>query len=238
MVWTDSESMATPTRIGIIGDFNPGNPTHIATNNGIQHAAEELGKPIEAIWLPTDSAAEYQRFQGLFCSPGSPYRSLDGALAGIRYARENRVPFLGTCGGFQHLLIESARNVMGLADATHPESDPYASCLFVTALSCSLAGKSMEVTIKPGSKAATVFHADRSTEAFYCNFGLNPEYQEQVKSAGLEITGKDQNGEARIVELASHPFYLGTPFVPQASSQAGKPHPQIVEFCRSALVRG
>jgi len=228
--------MANPTRIGIIGDFNPENPTHMATNNGIQHAAEALGKPIETVWLPTELPAEYQRFQGLFGSPGSPYRSMDGALAGIRYARENKVAFLGTCGGFQHLLIEYARNVMGLTDAAHAESDPYASCLFVNALSCSLVGKSMEVAIKPGSKAAAAFHRDRSTEAFYCNFGLNPDYEERVERAGLEITGKDQNGEARIVELGSHPFYLGTLFVPQASSQAGKPHPLIVEFCRTALL--
>ncbi len=229
--------MAIPTRIGIIGDFNPENPTHRATNNGIQHAAEALGEPMETVWLPTEFPAEYQRFQGLFGSPGSPYRSMDGALAGIRYARENKIAFLGTCGGFQHLLIEYARNVMGLTDAAHAESDPYASCLFVNALSCSLVGQSMEVAIKPGTKAAAAFHGDRSTEAYYCNFGLNPDYQERVERAGLEITGKDQNGEARIVELGSHPFYLGTLFVPQASSRAGEPHPLIVEFCRTALSR-
>jgi len=227
--------MKTATRIGVIGDFNPANPTHIATNAGIQHAAEVLGSAIETVWLPTDLAVEYEKFQGLVGSPGSPYRSFDGALAGIRYARENNVPFLGTCGGFQHLLIEYARNVMGFADAAHAESDPYASLLFITRLSCSLVGKSMEVTIKPGSKAAAAFHADRSTEAFYCNFGLNPQYREPLESAGLEVTGWDQDGEVRIVELASHPFYLGTLFVPQARSEAGKPHPLVLEFCRAAV---
>ena len=67
------------SRIGIIGDFNPQNPTHEFTNNAIQHSAEALGRPIEVAWLPTDQPANYERFQGLFGSPGSPYRSFNGA---------------------------------------------------------------------------------------------------------------------------------------------------------------
>jgi CTP synthase (UTP-ammonia lyase) len=222
--------------IGIIGDYNPENPTHVATNGGIQHAANTLGKVIKADWLPTDEPVEYEQFNGLFCSPGSPYKSLDGALAAIRYARENNLPFIGTCGGFQHLAIEFARNVMGMKDAAHAESDPYASVLFVTPLRCSLVGKTMEVILKPGSKAAVACRAERSTEAYYCNFGLNPAYQEQLEHAGLEITGRDESGEARILELASHPFYMGTLFVPQARSEPGKPHPLILEFCRAAAL--
>jgi CTP synthase (UTP-ammonia lyase) len=226
--------MADTTRIGIIGDYNAQNPTHVATNNGIQHAAEVLGKPLEAVWLATDRPHQLETFHGLFGSPGSPYRSMDGALAGIRFARENNVPFMGTCGGFQHLVIEYARNVMGFTDATHAESDPYASCLFITALSCSLVGKTMEVSITPGSKAANACRATRSMEQFYCNFGLNPEYRDQLEKHGLEITGRDQDGEVRIVELGTHPFFVGTLFVPQARSAPGTPHPLILEFCRAA----
>ena len=221
-------------RIGIIGDFNPLNATHIATDHGIQHAALVLGKPFDAVWLPTDRTHDFGAFQGLFCSPGSPYRSLEGALQGIRHARENNVPFLGTCGGFQHLVLEYARNVMGFSDAAHAESHPYAPCLFITPLSCSLVGKTMEVTLKPGSKAYGACRSAQSQEAFYCNFGLNPDYQKQLEDNGLEITGADQNGEARIAELPAHPFFVGTLFVPQARSSLGNPHPLILEFCRTA----
>jgi CTP synthase (UTP-ammonia lyase) len=225
---------AAPIRIGIIGDFNPGNLTHIATTNGIQHAAVQLGHPFDAVWLPTDRPHNFADFQGLFCSPGSPYKNMDGALAAIRYAREHNIPFIGTCGGFQHLVIEYARNVMGITDAAHAETDPYASCLFITPLSCSLVGKTMDVALKPGGKAALACHSHQSTEAFYCNFGLNPEYQQQLEQHGLEITGTDQNGEARIAELSGHPFFVGTLFVPQARSTEGNPHPLILEFCRAA----
>src|SRR6185295_13917385 len=173
--------MTAVTRIGIIGDFNPGNPTHTATDLGLQHAADSLGQRIDFLWLPTNEAHDYGKFQGLFCSPGSPYKSLEGALTGIRYARENGTPFIGTCGGFQHMILEYARNVMGFTEASHAESDPYASCLFITPLSCSLVGKTMEVTLMPETLAARACQSGQSTEAFYCNFGLNPDYQEKLE---------------------------------------------------------
>jgi CTP synthase (UTP-ammonia lyase) len=134
-------------------------------------------------------------------------------------------------------VIEYARTVLGITDAAHAESDPYASCLFITSLSCSLVGKTMEVALEPGSKAAVACRATQSMESFYCNFGLNPQYQEELEKHGLEITGKDQNGEARIAELAGHPFFMGTLFVPQARSTKGHPHPLIHEFCRTAALR-
>jgi CTP synthase (UTP-ammonia lyase) len=226
--------MANPLRIGIIGDFNPENPTHHATNQGLEHAAEALDRPFESVWLPTAQAHDFGQFHGLFCSPGSPYRSFDGALLAIRFARENNIPFLGTCGGSQHLVLEYARNVMGIRDAAHAEENPQASRLFITPLSCSLVGKTMEVRVKAGSKAAAAYEGARPMEAYYCNFGLNPACQQQLERAGLDITGTDENGEARIVELPSHPFFVGTLFVPQARSLRGSPHPMVLAFCRSA----
>ena len=225
-------------KIGVIGDFRAENPTHGATNDGVGHAAEALGVDLELAWLPTDEAHDYAAFDGLLCSPGSPYRSLAGALEGIRFARENGVPFLGTCGGSQHLVLEYARHVMGIEDADHAESNPYASRLFVTPLSCSLVGQTMEVRLRPGSRAAAIYGADRAMERYYCNFGLNPEYQEALECAGLAIAGTDAGGEARVMELPAHPFCIGTLFVPQAQSQSGKPHPIVLEFCRAALLRG
>jgi CTP synthase (UTP-ammonia lyase) len=226
----------TTIEIGIIGDYNPSNPTHIATDQGIGHAAGLFPThTVKAIWLPTDQRHPFDCFQGLICSPGSPYKSFQGVLRGIQCARENRIPFLGTCGGSQHLVLEYARNVMGIQEASHAESDPYASCLFITPLSCSLVGKTMEVTVKPGSRAAAIYKNIRGAEMYYCNFGLNPAYQEQLESAGLEISGADEAGEARIMELPGHPFFIGTLFVPQANSTKDHPHPIVAEFLRASV---
>lgn len=227
--------MTTKIKLGIIGDHDPDNPTHLATNEGLKHATEALQvHSVEAIWLPTDQSHPFSDFHGLLCSPGSPYKSLEGALLGIQCAREREIPFLGTCGGSQHLILEYARNVMGIQEAAHAESDPYASCLFITPLSCSLVGKSMEVKVKPGSKAAQIYRSTQAIEKYYCNFGLNPAYQEQLERAGLEISGTDSAEEARIIELPGHPFFLGTLFVPQANSTRENPHPVVLQWLRAA----
>jgi CTP synthase (UTP-ammonia lyase) len=227
--------MSTKINIGVIGDYDPKNPTHVATNEGIEHAAEALQlHSLKVLWLPTDKSHRFSDYQGLLCSPGSPYKSLEGALDGIQCAREREIPFLGTCGGSQHLILEYARNVLGIREAAHAESDPYASCLFITRLGCSLVGKSMEVNVKPGSKAAQIYRTARAIEKYYCNFGLNPAYQEQLERAGLEISGTDPLGEARIMELPGHSFFLGTLFVPQASSTRENPHPIVLQWLRAA----
>jgi CTP synthase (UTP-ammonia lyase) len=144
---------------------------------------------------------------------------------------------MGTCGGLQHLVLEYARNVMGIREAAHAEIDPYASCLFITPLSCTLAGRQMDVRIKPGSKAAQIYGAEQAMENYYCNFGLNPEYRLRLEEAGLAVTGTDANGEVRILELPSHSFFLGTLFVPQTQSKKGHPHPLVLAFCRAASVQ-
>lgn len=89
-------------RIGIIGDFNPASRHHHATHESIRHAALALGSPVEITWLPTPelegihASADLDLYDGLWCAPGSPYDSMQGALDGIRYARERGKPFIGT----------------------------------------------------------------------------------------------------------------------------------------------
>ena len=212
-------------QFGIIGDFRSGNPTHTSTNSALEQAG-----PCSIHWLATDEAHDYEQFDGLICSPGSPYKSEQGALRGIQYAREHGVPLLGTCGGFQHIVLEFARNVAGLKDAAHAENDPYASVLFVTRLACSLAGKTMKVSIQPGTLAHQCYASLNAEESYYCNFGLNPEYRATLTNNGLAVSGYDDDKEVRIVELPGHPFYAGTLFVPQMRPQ----HPLIAGFYAAA----
>jgi len=92
--------MKQNVRIGIIGDFNPDYPSHVATNEAISHAANALGTPIDVQWLPTKALEKQtttlEQFDALWCSPGSPYQSMAGALKAIQFAREKDYPFLGT----------------------------------------------------------------------------------------------------------------------------------------------
>jgi CTP synthase (UTP-ammonia lyase) len=93
--------MDSTVKIGVIGDFNAKNSTHLTTNASIVHAADAIGQPVAIEWLPTpqlerNGVAALSAYQGLWCSPGSPYVSMEGALAAIQYAREAQLPFFGT----------------------------------------------------------------------------------------------------------------------------------------------
>jgi CTP synthase (UTP-ammonia lyase) len=226
--------------VGVIGDFDPEFPPHPATNSALLHAAAALGVGVDVRWHATDAleGADLTHTltdDALWCAPGSPYKSLDGALRGVRFARETRAPFLGTCGGFQHVVIEYARNVLGFEDAQHAEYDPYASDLFITELTCSVAGQRMEVRLSGDSRAAGFYGRTETAEEYYCNFGLNPEHQQRLHDGGLRVVGVDQDGEARVLELPDHPFFIATLFVPQLRSSPGAPHPLITAYLRAAV---
>jgi CTP synthase (UTP-ammonia lyase) len=227
----------------VIGDYDPTLAPHPATAAALEHAAAALGVAVEIRWHGTEALldAELERelaHDGLWCAPGSPYRSLDGALRAVRFAREQDLPLLGTCGGFQHVVIEYARNVLGFADAQHAEYDPYASNLFISELTCSLAGQTMAVSLLADSLTARSYGATEATELYYCNFGLNPEHQQLLDDGGLRVVGVDQDGEARVLEHPNHRFYVATLFVPQSSSSPGSPHPLISAYLRAAAPPG
>jgi CTP synthase (UTP-ammonia lyase) len=218
--------------IAIVGERVADFPPHVATDAAIAHSARALGVDVRAEWVPTTEPVDGA--DAIWCSPGSPYRSLDGALAALRTGREGGIPTLGTCGGCQHMLLEFARNVLGFADAQHAEYDPYATRLFVTPLTCEVAGRTMHVTLEPDTLAAELYGALEVTEQYYCNFGLNPDYRDVLQEGGLRITGADADGDPRVFELERHPFYVATLFVPQMRSEPERPHPVVTAFVREA----
>jgi CTP synthase (UTP-ammonia lyase) len=124
---------------------------------------------------------------------------------------------------------------MNVQDAQHAEYDPYASVLFVSRLACSLVGRVMPLELKAGSLAALIYGKNIVEEHYYCNFGLNAQYQPALELAGMKVTGWDERQEARIFELPDHPFFVATLFVPQARSTPEDPHPIVQSFCSMSL---
>ncbi len=147
------------------------------------------------------------------------------------------MPFLGTCGGFQHALIEYARDVLGLADADHAESNPGAALPLIAPLACSLAEATGAIVLRPGSRAHAIYGQDRVTEGFNCNFGVNPQYLALLRDGRLHVTGADDAGEVRIVELDAHPFFVATLFQPERAALRGAIHPLIAAYLRAAAMR-
>lgn len=218
--------------VAIIGEYSPAFAPHLETDAALCHSAFARGLEVDAIWLSTSGLDEsrLREFQGIWIAPGSPYKDMEGALRAIRLAREMGIPCLGTCGGFQHMVIEYARNVLGYADAQHAEYDPYASSLFISGLACSLAGREMQLRLLPGSRVASIYGTLTATEQYYCNFGVNPDCVALLQSRELRIVGSDAEGEVRVMELQGHPFFVGTLFVPQARSTRLRPHPLISAY--------
>lgn len=224
------------TRIILLGEYSPSLESHQVTDAALAHSSAAMGIVIETQWISTAaiSDAQISSADAVWVAPGSPYKSLDATLRAIRLVRVQRIPCLGTCGGFQHIILEYARNQLGFEDAQHAEYDPYASRIFLSRLACSLVGRELPLTFTPESQVATAYGATSAVERYYCNFGVNPECVAQLKQGPLRIVGHDVEGEIRVVELPGHPFFVGTLFLPQARSSPGNPHPLVTAFVRAA----
>ena len=136
--------MTKSISIGIIGDFNPEKPSHIATDAALKHAADFLSLDVKTEWLGTGNLRRKSvkdtigQYQGLFAAPGTPYFFADGAIKGIKLAREMNIPFLGTCGGYQYTLLEFARNVAGMTNAAHTELTPQTDMPLLIKIACAV----------------------------------------------------------------------------------------------------
>ena len=121
-----------------------------------------------------------------------------------------------------------------MRDAEHGEASPKSSRLVISPLSCSLIGETQIVYISPNTLAYKIYRKEKAKEIFNCNYGFNETYQKEMNAQDLKIVGVDDNGNARIVELSDHRFFMATLFLPQSSSSAEKPYPLIVEYLNAA----
>jgi CTP synthase (UTP-ammonia lyase) len=239
-------------RIGILGDFNTEFRSHHATTDSLQHAGGKLNLKVESEWLPTRSltapGAEkiLESFDGIWASPGSPYKSFDGMLKGIEFARRRDWPFLGTCGGFQYALIEFARHVLNIEDADSAENNSGSKKIVIYPVACAvpnrkdnapkLSGAIPEIRLRPGSYLQSFYgkNEETATEEFFCNFEVNPDYEWCTMEAGFPVVARGAQGEIRAIESPTHRFFLATLFQPQLSSTPKKPHPVVLAFVQAA----
>jgi CTP synthase (UTP-ammonia lyase) len=229
--------------VGVLGDFPPDAPYRRATLDALAHAAGALSLPIVATWIPTralvhrDGVRDVARLAGLVAGPGGPFENREGLHRAIRAARMGGVPFLGTCGGFQQAVLEIARAELGLQDAEHAEDAPGAARHVVVRLACSLAGKTIEVRIRPGTRAAALYASCTTAERTTCNYGIDAAYVPALEAHGLRVSGTEAGGEPRLVELDGHPFFVAALFQPQLTSAPTRAHPLVLGFARACAER-
>ncbi len=216
-------------RLALVGDRSPNVASHTRVPLLLDALAERDRLVLDAYWIPSQDAAAdgaVRGFDAVWVLPGSPYRSEAGVLSAIRTAREEGIPFLGTCGGFQHALLEYARQVCGLTRVAHAENDPDADDFLIEPLACSLAGHEAAVRIEPGTLAQSVIGSERTVERYFCAYGPS-RHLDTLRAHGLRFSGHDEDGHARIAELPSHPFFLATLFQPE--------HPAVRALARAAV---
>ncbi|MES2199344.1 MAG: hypothetical protein V4489_04170 [Chlamydiota bacterium] len=221
--------MQSSVRIALVGDYSATSLAHQGIPLSIDLAAKALNTEVSFSWIPTKSLdsttlPHLLEYHGIWCVPGSPYENMEGVLEAIKIARENKIPFLGTCGGFQHTVLEYARNVLLLPRSDHLESNPKTSFALISPLTCSLL-----------SQIERIYGEKHIFEMFNCNYGVNPAYQYLLeKHSELHITGVDQSKNVRVVELKSHPFFIATLYQPERLALTGSCHPLIKAFIEAA----
>ncbi|MFV0930276.1 CTP synthase [Pseudomonas jessenii] len=229
-----------PIRIALIGDYDPQVTAHQAIPVALEMAAEHSGLNVQWQWLATDdihAETPLHRFDGFWCVPASPYRSMDGALLAIRFAREQRRPFLGTCGGFQHAVLEYARNVLGWSDAEHGETNPDAARALLTPLSCALVEAVDTIDLLEGSLLAKAYENTEIREGYRCRFGVNPKFEGELLKRELYAVGHDSEHGLRAVELSGHPFFVATLFQPERAALKGVLPPLVGAFVEACAGR-
>jgi CTP synthase (UTP-ammonia lyase) len=226
-------------KIALVGDYNPSAKAHQAIPLALSLASDRSETACEWEWLPTrdlrdDPPAQLAAFDGVWCVPGSPYDSRRGAVSAIRFARETGRPFLGTCGGFQHALLEYAESIWGMMAPAHAEDSPDASDALISPLSCSLVEQSGDIQIAPGTRIAAIYGVSVASEDYHCRYGLNPRHSRRLESGPLRVAARDLAGEVRAIELDGHPFFVATLFQPERSALKQRPHPLIRAFVEAA----
>lgn len=225
--------------IALVGDHDPAITAHRAIPLALELAGRKEGLPLEWGWIPTatlaDSLSALDRVAGVWCVPGSPYVSTAGAMAAIRHARLTQLPFLGTCGGFQHAMLEYAESQWRLPVVAHAETDPGAENPVIAPLACSLVEQQGRVHFTPHSTLARAYGRLSAVEGYHCNYGLNPHYTERLADGPLRITARDDAGEVRGVELDDHPFFVATLFQPERAALTGTLPPLVHAFVHAAM---
>lgn len=222
-------------RVALIGDYSEKVTAHMAIPQALALEADAQSVEITPDWLHTGtlSIEALKSYDAGWVVPASPYADTDAALSAIRHFRETDTPFLGTCGGYQHALVEYARNVLGHTEAGITEIDPDCAMPLVSGLICALIDADDPVIPEPGGIIEALCGPAQLTETYRCSFGLNPEHADIFDGTDFKVAARDPDGAVRAMALDGRRFFLGTAFQPERAALEGRRHPIISAFAKS-----
>ncbi|CAN1328033.1 CTP synthase [Linum perenne] len=246
------DKLHEPVRIAMVGKYTGLSDAYLSVHKALLHASVALHKKLLVDWVPAtdleDEAAKenpdaykaawklLKAADGILVPGGFGDRGVQGKILAAKYARENRVPYLGICLGMQTAVIEFARSVLSMQDANSTEFDAQTKnpcVIFMPEGSKTHMGGTMRL----GSRRTYFQVADCKSAKLYGNksyvderhrhrYEVNPDLVARFEDAGLSFTGKDETGQRmEIIELPNHPYYIGVQFHPEYKSRPGKPSP-------------
>ncbi len=225
-------------KIALIGDYGEDVIAHRAIPLSLEHEARARDIEIEFTWCHSSDLSGKDALAGFdagWAVPASPYANMDNVLSVIRDLREDGRPFLGTCGGYQHALVEYARNVLGHPQAGISEVDPYCPMPVVSALTCALIEQSDPILPEPGGIIDRLAGSEPLSETYHCSFGINPELAHLFEGSQMQVAARDPDGAIRAMALEGHPFFVGTAFQPERAALDGQRHPIVTGFVDAVL---
>ena len=224
---------------------------YMSIHEALKHAGFERGVDVSVSWVNSEELSQAHRDRlhgadGVIVPGGFGSRGTEGKIGTVTYARENDVPFLGLCLGFQLAVVDYARNELGMEgahsteidpDTPHPVIDILPDQYDLEDLGGTMRLGAHETDIEPGSLASELYDADRCTERHRHRYEVNPDYIDRLESGRLRFSGTSDN-RMEILEIEDHPFFLGTQFHPEFRSRPGRPSPPFLGLLDAMLDGG
>ena len=245
-------------RIALVGKYNGYRDSYKSILEALDHASFALKTKIKIIWIDarkkTNPAEIFssEKIDGILVPGGFGVDGTEGKIAMISYARQNQVPYLGICFGMQMAVIEYARNVLGIADATSSEIEKEGTMLIgtmeqwqkdsgeISKKSENLGGTmrlgAYKCNIDPNSLVATIYQKPTISERHRHRYEVNINYRQKLEQEGLKFSGMSPDNQlTEIVEITDHKFFIGVQFHPELKSKPFNPHPLFLAFVKSVI---
>ena len=240
-----------PVTIAIVGKYIELHDAYLSIVESLHHAGIYHGKSVDIKWISAIDLEDKDNVekllgdvQGIIVPGGFGERGIEGKIVAAKYARENKVPFLGICLGMQLAVVEFARHVMGLEDANsteHVQSTKNPIIDFmpdqknIEKMGGTMRLGSYDCELVPGSKAEQAYGTEKIAERHRHRYEFNNEYRQAMEAAGMSVAGVNPESDlVEIVELKDHPWYVGVQFHPEFKSRPDRPHPLFRELFDAA----
>jgi CTP synthase len=249
----DVGSPKSSIKIALVGKYVELHDAYMSVREALKHAALSLGVEVDINWVHSAELEKgkcwdlIREVDGILVPGGFGSRGIEGKIQAARYARENKLPYLGLCLGMQLMVVEFARHVLGIEEVNSSEFDRSTMHPVIDLMpdqkSITDMGGTMRLGLYPcqltqGSLAARAYQKEVVQERHRHRFEFNNAYRAILEQAGLRYSGISPDGRlVEIAEMADHPFMLGTQFHPEFLSRPSRPHPLFVAFLQAVKER-